>query len=581
MMTRPGALIIVLLAALGLAAGSPLLGAQADPLLPPLLPPPAPTTTTPPAPGKPVPTTNLVDALLKPPTTPAPTTAPPAAPKPVVAGGTVVPGNAGGEGENPGSDAGPFPADLAAKMNSVHRSRPNNSFALVGALKALTDLGVPADEAMRVGMGRFPVAGRATFIDDWWFPRFGPGWRLHEGTDIFADRNTPVRSPANGVVKFSDGGLGGIAVYVYQDDGTYFYMCHLDHRTPGLKPGQRVSVGDVVGFVGNTGNAAGGATHLHFEVHPASRVVTVGKGKKQTTKVVPLRVAPGTELPATDPKPFLDAWLLEATAQLPAVVASYQANHPLPASPVVAPALPASVVLESHHFSGGGLIAADAPLVRTPLMGLALLLIVMVLVLTPVLAPRRRLVTAGGRPPAKQPSAPRRSRRERKAGAPVTAAPAVLATTDEAAAASKQRRGRKAAEPDASADKPGRRHRKAEKSARPVVEPAAAVAPAPPAPETAPFALGRPWQHAAAPSPGPVVIAPANGHGTASDDPVVIDITALDADEPVPDAVVVDLPTSEGPVVIPVVEAGTGRLRRRRRRDSDPDALVGAGDASA
>jgi murein DD-endopeptidase MepM/ murein hydrolase activator NlpD len=60
------------------------------------------------------------------------------------------------------------------------------------------------------------------------------------------------------------GVLGGNQVKLLADDGTYYYYTHLDR----FGAGGRVSAGTVVGYVGNTGNAAGGPTHIHFEVHP-------------------------------------------------------------------------------------------------------------------------------------------------------------------------------------------------------------------------------------------------------------------------------------------------------------------------
>ncbi|HEX2701555.1 MAG TPA: M23 family metallopeptidase [Acidimicrobiales bacterium] len=426
-MARLGAGIIVLAAAITLSVSGGAGSAQAQITIPTLLP--TTTTTAPaPAPATPPTTGSLLANLLKPPTTTTiPTTAAPAPTTAAPAPRTPIPGNEGREGEGVPADAGPFPAELAAKMNSVRRSGPRSSDQLVDSLKALTDLGVPLDEAMRVGMGRFPVAGRTHFIDDWWFPRFGPGWRLHEGTDMFAERNTPLRAPTNGTVHLSDGGLGGISVYVTQSDGTYFYLTHLDHRAPGLKEGQQVSTGDIVGFVGTTGNAAGGAPHLHFEVHPAIRIVTVGKGRKAVTKAVSAPVRPGTVLPAIDPKPLLDFYLQEALDRLPAIVASYQARQPVAAPPVATGAVPHSVVLASH-FSSGGLIAADAPLARTPLLGLAFLLIVMVVVLTPVLAPRRRpfLAVAVGRPAAGTRDRRRRSLRPRRRAKATASPPTIL-----------------------------------------------------------------------------------------------------------------------------------------------------------
>ena len=394
-MTRLGGAITLAVAAAASTVGGGAGSAQAQiniPLLPT-------TTTTTSQPGEPATTTppttgSLVGALLKPVTQPT-TTAPsgPPALVPAPSGGTILP-NAGGEGVAPPADAGPFPDDLRRKMNSVRRSGARSSDQLVDSLQELIKLGVPEEEVMRVGMGRFPVAGRTRYIDDWWFPRFGPGWRLHEGTDLFAARGTPVRSPANGTATFSNGGLGGIAVYVTQTDGTYFYMAHLDRRAPGLRPGQQVSVGDIVGFVGSTGNAAGGSPHLHFEVHPAVRIVTVGKGKKATTKAVSAPVRPGTVLPPINPKPLLDVYAQEALAQVPALIESYKAKLPPPAEAVApaGPAVPTEVVLAAHR--SGGFIAADAPLARTPLMGLAFVLMIMVVVLVPVLHPRRRVMPA-------------------------------------------------------------------------------------------------------------------------------------------------------------------------------------------
>ena len=424
-MTRLGATIISLLAAATLVVGGAG-GARAQLDLPPLLP----TTTVPGSPPPPPPSTtttapaSLLDSVLKP-----STTAPPTAPAPPTtaarAAGPQLPGNDGGEGEAPPADAGPFPADLARMMNSVRRTRPNNSNALVDALKILTDAGMSPEEAMRVGMGRYPIGGRSNYSHDWWYPRFGPGWRLHQGTDVFAARGTPLRSPTTGTVSFSDGGLGGISVYVTQADGTYFYMAHLDSRPPGLKAGQTVDTGDIVGFVGSTGNAAGGSAHLHFEVHPAIRFVTVGRGRKATTKAVSAPVRPGTVLPAIDPKPLLDLYLHEALQALPGIAAAYQANAASAAAAAPAgdavPVESAAIQVATRHLAVGGLIAAEAPLVRTPLLLMAFLLIVMVLVLFPVLAPRRRLALAGVR--AAEPRVRRRPGRRSKARTPPAGSP--------------------------------------------------------------------------------------------------------------------------------------------------------------
>lgn len=265
--------------------------------------------------------------------------------------GEAPPDGTSADGEAP-SGAGPFPAELKAKMDSVKRTRSNNTRALVTALQPLLDLGVPAEEVVRVGFGRFPVGGEAKFSHDWWFPRFGPGWRLHQGTDIFAPQGTPVRAPVDGTIRMTNGGLGGISTYVIQPDGGYVYLTHLAGRPEGLTEGQQVKVGDVVGYVGSSGNARGTSPHAHFEIHPVPpKKVIVGKGKKRQEKLVPQQVPPGTQLPAIDPKPYLDQWIAEAIANVPKLIAHYEAGRPR--------ALQATGL--TRRFSGQSTSLFDAP----------------------------------------------------------------------------------------------------------------------------------------------------------------------------------------------------------------------------
>jgi murein DD-endopeptidase MepM/ murein hydrolase activator NlpD len=144
---------------------------------------------------------------------------------------------------------------LALAVPTLAEGRPGSTRELVAALSAL-----PAPAA-RAGFGRFPVAGAATWSHDWLFPRHEPTFHVHQGTDVFAARGTVVQSPAIGTVRVSNGSVGGLAVKVVQDDGTYWYLAHLDEAT--ATDGQRVGLGDPVGLVGDTGNAAGGAPHVH------------------------------------------------------------------------------------------------------------------------------------------------------------------------------------------------------------------------------------------------------------------------------------------------------------------------------
>jgi LysM repeat protein len=107
-----------------------------------------------------------------------------------------------------------------------------------------------------------PVQGAMQHMNDWGFPR--SGGRFHEGNDLFAARGTPAVAVVGGTVVQKVGAIGGKQIKLTGDDGVAYYYTHLD----GFGAGGRVNAGDVVGYVGNTGNAAGGATHVHFEVHP-------------------------------------------------------------------------------------------------------------------------------------------------------------------------------------------------------------------------------------------------------------------------------------------------------------------------
>jgi murein DD-endopeptidase MepM/ murein hydrolase activator NlpD len=113
-----------------------------------------------------------------------------------------------------------------------------------------------------------PVAGPVSFTDDWGQPR--SNWRVHQGTDIFAVRGTPNVAVGDGIAKQSHNSLGGNSVWVYTTDGNAFYYAHLDaYEGAWNADGARVvKKGEVIGYLGNTGNASGGPTHTHFQIHP-------------------------------------------------------------------------------------------------------------------------------------------------------------------------------------------------------------------------------------------------------------------------------------------------------------------------
>ena len=92
--------------------------------------------------------------------------------------------------------------------------------------------------------------------------------RTHHAIDIHAPKGTPVVAVQNAtVLKLHQGARGGIAVYLLDDDGrTRYYYAHLDGYAQGLHEGQRVERGEVIGYVGDTGNAQPGDYHLHFSI---------------------------------------------------------------------------------------------------------------------------------------------------------------------------------------------------------------------------------------------------------------------------------------------------------------------------
>lgn len=248
------------------------------------------TTTTAPA----ATTTTEPDTTTTAPVDPPPATTPPDGSQPA-------PDPAG---ENPDGTSqtqrGTIPPDAQARINAVQRSAPNSSEPLLAAIQPLIDLGLSSEEAIRISFGAFPVAGAARFTHDWLFPRYGPGFRHHLGTDVFAAYGTPLRAVSEGTLRASDGGLGGLSIRVVQPDGLYFYYTHLSALPDDYVEGASVQVGDIIGYVGDSGNARGGSPHLHFGIYRGGVAI--------------------------DPKPFLDQALEDAMANLPDVIARVEAS---------------------------------------------------------------------------------------------------------------------------------------------------------------------------------------------------------------------------------------------------------------
>lgn len=103
-----------------------------------------------------------------------------------------------------------------------------------------------------------PVVG-SRYFNDWGFPR-GGGSRYHNGNDLFAPTGTPIYAPVSGTIRFTTQGLGGNEFVLSGSDGVKYIGSHLSKFGNGGK----VSAGDVVGYVGNSGNARDVSPHLHF-----------------------------------------------------------------------------------------------------------------------------------------------------------------------------------------------------------------------------------------------------------------------------------------------------------------------------
>jgi murein DD-endopeptidase MepM/ murein hydrolase activator NlpD len=115
----------------------------------------------------------------------------------------------------------------------------------------------------------FPVYGPSSFVDTFGALRgdISSGW--HHGDDIFAPLGAPLLAVASGTV-FSVGWnrVGGNRLWLRDGQGNLFYYAHLSAFSPLAVNGSLVNAGDVIGFVGNTGDAEGTPFHLHFEIHP-------------------------------------------------------------------------------------------------------------------------------------------------------------------------------------------------------------------------------------------------------------------------------------------------------------------------
>ncbi|MGI9658936.1 MAG: choice-of-anchor P family protein [Gaiellaceae bacterium] len=167
----------------------------------------------------------------------------------------------------------------------------------------------------------FPVYGPAGFSDDYQAARASTGW--HHGNDIYAPLGAPVLAATDGEL-FLVGwnAVGGHRLWLRDDAGNEYYFAHLSAYTPVAQNGARVKAGDVLGFVGASGDAVGTPPHLHFEIHPFELLDRGYDG-------------------VINPFPFLSAWQRAIDADV-----SFAQSLPLDtAAPVATAPLPAAVPL--------------------------------------------------------------------------------------------------------------------------------------------------------------------------------------------------------------------------------------------
>jgi murein DD-endopeptidase MepM/ murein hydrolase activator NlpD len=171
----------------------------------------------------------------------------------------------------PGAGGSVEPGSVPASQPRASKTGPAPSVDPRARPAVATTGVVPEDsiDTLRERDLKIPVEGadsddlRDTFSD-----ARGSG-RTHEAVDIMAARHTQVLAADDGVIRklFNSQGGGGITIYQFDPTETFcYYYAHLDRYAAGLHEGQRVKRGDVIGYVGSTGNASPNAPHLHFAI---------------------------------------------------------------------------------------------------------------------------------------------------------------------------------------------------------------------------------------------------------------------------------------------------------------------------
>ena len=178
--------------------------------------------------------------------------------------------------------SGPSSANRSARpLMRRHRTTAR------GVLFLAVTIGLVAGSAAASAAGKvpdhivFPVVGKVQYIDDFGAPR---GGSPHQGNDLMAAKKSPAVAAEAGKVKYwTTSSSAGCMLYLYGESGTTYLYIHLNNDVTmkndnrgkcvrgtaySVKNGAKVAAGQQIGYVGDSGDANGGASHLHFEVHP-------------------------------------------------------------------------------------------------------------------------------------------------------------------------------------------------------------------------------------------------------------------------------------------------------------------------
>ena len=158
-------------------------------------------------------------------------------------------------------------ADVDSPVIEARAPAPTNSMGTAGSKAPTTMTAAPPAELSRRDL-EIPVEGikRGDLVDTFEDKRSGE--RTHEALDILAPRNTPVKAVEDGTVaRLFESKAGGTTIYQFDPSGQYcYYYAHLERYASGLREGDHVKKGQIIGYVGTSGNAPKNTPHLHFAV---------------------------------------------------------------------------------------------------------------------------------------------------------------------------------------------------------------------------------------------------------------------------------------------------------------------------